>query len=86
MMRHALLLQGFESHQEAAKAIADLRYDALRDLLYALSEQLEKDAQADSGRGRPKLAQSLDTASMKALDVAQHIDLAWSICAPFMKD
>jgi len=84
-MRHALLLQGFGSHQEAARAIADLRYDSLRDLLYALAERLEKDAQADLGRGRPKLAQSLDNASIKALAMAHNIDRAWAISAPFME-
>jgi hypothetical protein len=84
-MGHAFLLQGFDSHQDAAKAIADLRYDGLRDLLNALAERLGEDAQADSGRGRPKLAQNLDNASVKALAMAQDIGRAWAICAPFME-
>ncbi len=85
-MRHLLLLRGFESHQDAAKAISDLRYDALRDLLHALAEQLEKDAEADLGRGRPRLADSLGNASIKMRASARQIDDTWAFCAPFMKD
>lgn len=84
--RHALLLKGFEGHQDAAKAITDLRYDALRDLLHALAEQLVKDAEADLGRGRPKLADSLNTASNQIAASARQIDAAWAICSPFMED
>jgi hypothetical protein len=85
-MRHSPLLKGFESHQDAAKAITDLRYDALRDLLYAIAEQLDKDAKADSGRERFKLAQSLENASFDMLSVAKNINWAWDISEPFMKE
>jgi len=85
MMSHASLLHGFESHQDAAKAICGLRYDALRDLLYALADQLEKDAKADVGRDRPRLAENLSTASYTALSCAVQIDKAWTICAPHME-
>jgi hypothetical protein len=44
---------------ELAGELGDLRYDALAGFLQALAAKLAADANADVGRGRPKLAQAL---------------------------
>ncbi len=82
--RHPTSLAGFESPGAAAQAIGDLRYDALAELLAAVSAKLASDADADRGRGRPALASELDRMASAAGDAARAAGRAWTICAPHM--
>lgn len=63
-----------------AEALADLRYDALRDVIFGLMCRLRNDGIADANRGRPQLAAELEKAAM-ALGLAHyHLVGAWKIC------
>lgn len=82
--RHPLALAGFGTPRAAAAAIGDLRYDALADLLSAVSLKLAADARADRGSGRPVLASELDRMAAAASEAAAAANRAWAICAPHM--
>ncbi len=86
-MIHLMNVPGWSgSLKELADALGDLRYDALRDFLAALSEKLERDKIADYDRKRIRLGIELHHASA-ALDKAfRNIDEAWRISEPFMKE
>jgi hypothetical protein len=69
---------------ELASELGDLRYDALAQFLRALAQKLEADANADAGRGRPKLAQALRDGAAGVSAAAAQIEQAWAIAAPHM--
>jgi hypothetical protein len=69
-----------------AEALGDLRYDALSDFLLELSKKMAKDADADAGRERHKLASELYTTATKLEGAAEATERAWEICAPFMDE
>jgi len=69
---------------ELAGEVGNLRYDALAFFLRSLAAKLEADANADAGRGRPKLATTLRGGAAGIMMAAAEIERAWSICAPHM--
>jgi len=69
-----------------AEKLGDLRYDALADFLFALSEKMKKDGNADLGRKRKKLATELYHSADELKAASEAVARAWAICAPFMKD
>lgn len=69
-----------------AEALGDLQYDALSNFLLALSEKMAKDADADAGRERHKLAEELYATATKLNEAAVASERAWDICAPFMEE
>lgn len=69
---------------ELTDDLGNLRYDALAELLRALESKIERDAIADAGRGRHRLAAALGRAGASVRSAAAEVELAWSICAPHM--
>jgi hypothetical protein len=51
-----------------------------------LSEKIRKDGDKDLERGRTKLAKELQDTANVLYQSKIHIDEAWRISAPFMKD
>lgn len=71
--------------QDLATEIGDLRYDVLADFLKLLSQKIALDAAKDRGRGRVKLATSLENCAVLLEKGGIEIDEAWRISEPFMK-
>ena len=69
---------------DLARAVSDLKYDALAEFLNALAAKLGADSIADEARGRPKLAAALHGAAAGATTAGGEISRAWAICAPRM--
>ncbi|MTW21579.1 hypothetical protein [Allochromatium palmeri] len=85
-MKHTKNIKSYnESHEKLAEDICDLYYDSLAEFFRLLSGKLEKDGKADDGRGRIKLAKELLSASKDLESAANHIDVAWEICEPYVK-
>jgi len=74
------------SPQDLARSLSSLRYDALVDYLFELSDALEDDALADKNRGREKLFDALYAAAHRLKRVAEDVNDAWKICEPHMID
>lgn len=72
------------NNEELVEALGNLYYDSLADFLRQLSEKMQKDGEADSDRGRPKLAAELLACSQHLQVAAKHIDAAWIICKPYV--
>lgn len=84
-MKHTTTVTRFEGTEaELIEAIGDLYYDALAQHLRLLSDKMGRDSAADAGRGRHRLAGELMTCSEHLAEAADHIDMAWSICLPFV--
>lgn len=82
-MEHTHTLHRYPGTQEQlAEDLGNLYYDALADLLKLCSDKLARDALADHGRGRPKLAGELEACSEHLAAAARHIESAWAICKP----
>jgi hypothetical protein len=85
-MKHTKQVVNFAgSHEQLATEIGDLYYDSLADLLRKLSDKIGSDAQADHGRGRPRLAGELAACAGMLVQAATHIDTAWTICKPHVE-
>jgi len=81
---HPTSLAGFQSLQEAAEAICNLRYDSLEELLRHIQNKLYWDSESDYQRGREKLSNALEDASELVAPVILAIAAAWQISKPFM--
>jgi len=85
-MKHTDTVRQFNgTHEQLAEEIGDLYYDALADLLEKMAQKMTRDAAADLGRGRPRLASELQACSKHLSEAAQHIGEAWKICEPFAR-
>lgn len=86
-MTHPQNIKGYSgSLEELATAIGNLEYSSVELFLGELSKDIERQADADTRKGRRKL-------SGKLYDVARGLDYArrqmseaWKICEPYMKD
>lgn len=86
-MKHTRCVERFDGTMvELAESIGDLYYDSLAEFLDRLSEKLARDAAADAGRNRPRLAKELSDTSRQVQEAAKHVREAWRICAPHMPD
>lgn len=82
-MKHTHQIKSYTgTHRQLAEDIGDLYYDALADFFRLMAEKMDRDAQADAGRGRHKLATELAACAQHLQQAAEHIDFAWTICEP----
>lgn len=82
-MNHTHQIKSYTGpHRQLTEDIGDLYYDALADFLRLMAEKMDRDAQADAGRGRRKLATQLAACAQYLQQAAEHIDVAWKICEP----
>lgn len=82
-MKHTHQIKSYTGHhQQLAEDIGDLYYDALADFLRLMAEKMDRDAQADAGRKRHRLATELAACAQLLQQAAGHIDVAWKICEP----
>lgn len=84
MIHHNTIQKYPGSLEELAEDIGDLRYDALADFLALLTAKMHRDAVADEGRKRYKLAKSLHECSRALQESKVAVDEAWRISEPFM--
>ena len=81
-MKHTHQVTRYDgSHEQLATEIGDLFYDSLTVLLQHMADKMAKDAAADHGRGRVRLATELDACAADLASAASHIRQAWTICA-----
>ena len=85
-MTHPSHIEHYEDPLALARALADLRYDALTELVFALRRELAKDAAEDHRRGRLNLSCQLFAATNGLHEAAEHLLDAWRICEPHMKE
>lgn len=86
-MKHKIKLEGFEGTlEELAKDIGNLRYDAQLKFLEKYAANLAEQALADRKRGRTKLADKLQEASIKVRGTYHELRDAWNISKPYMKE
>ncbi len=85
-MQHKLDLEYKGGLKDVAEDVADLRYDKTEEFLTLFSEKIKKDAEADFGRGRVRLSESLHATSKALLEAKEHMAKAWRISEPYMKD
>jgi len=84
-MKHPVKIKGFDGNlEELARAITNMRYDSLQELLEHMSDFLEKDADTDKERGREKLATELYNAGEFVYQAKESIEAAWKISKPYM--
>jgi len=82
-MKHTHQIKSYTApHRQLVEDIGDLYYDALADFLRLMAEKMDRDARADAGRKRHKLAIELAACAQHLQQAAEHIDVAWKSCAP----
>jgi hypothetical protein len=87
MHKHPRTVIGYnESLENLAKAIGDMTYDQVAELIGLLADDLKKQSESDFKRNRFKLSKSVLNATDKLYAAKQDILLAWKICEPFMKN
>ena len=84
-MKHAHTVNRYSgTSEQLTEDIGNLYYDALAEFLRLFSDKLARDAIADHGRGRPKLANELEAGAQHLAAAAQHIESAWRVCKPYV--
>lgn len=86
MKKHPVSVEGFdESLKVLAQRVCRMRYDKLYEFLEACAEELNRQACVDKKGGRTQLADSLQVAAIKMIDVESAILKALTISAPYMQ-
>ena len=84
-MKHPTRINGFSgSIQDAARAIAVMRYDGIRDLFRALAVEFKAEAEKDEKSGRRKLATQLQILAFTTEMSAGILDQIWKLCKKYM--
>lgn len=87
MAKHPREVEGFEGLlDQLAKSIGSMAYEQTAYFIRKLADDIKRQADADSARGRIKLASELYSTANKLYEAKERIDLAWKICEPYMKD
>ena len=85
MNKHPTTVAAYHGNlKQLAEDIGNLRYDALQELLDHLSQKMFRDATADTGRGRHRLAKSLRGTGEGLRDAMYGAAEAWKISKPYM--
>ena len=74
------------SLEELAKAIGNMTYDQTASFIEKLANDIHRQADADSKKGRIKLASELYLTADKLYQARTKMYDAWNICEPYMKD
>lgn len=83
---HEREIPGFEGDiSKFATELGRLTYDQVAVFLGALAAELSQQAEGDRDRGRPSLAEDLESASDSIYEAQAHIENAWGICLPHMR-
>ena len=84
-MKHPTKIEGFNgSIEEAAKAIAQMRYDSIFKFLKAFANEFKKQSKGDKKGGRLQLAKLLSVLAL-ALDFsAETMNKIWKLCKKYM--
>jgi hypothetical protein len=80
MEKHPAKLEGYETLNDVAEALENLRYDSLAEILVALRNRLVIRAHADAMAGRPQLAKCLDNTGAVLMEAVGELLEAWDIC------
>ena len=84
--KHKKEILGCTDMKVLAEMIGDLHYQQLALLLYHLSDKIYYDGKKDFNAGRTNLAKYLFKAQISVHESHTHIEEAWKISKPFMKD
>ena len=69
--------------EELAQGIGAMRYDIVAEFLHLLAEDMRRQSQNDSEKGRTRLSARLNVIAQD-LDAAKHgMNAAWKICKPY---
>ncbi|MEK6940092.1 MAG: hypothetical protein AABX31_05170 [Nanoarchaeota archaeon] len=61
--KHPVQVEGYRSLNDLAAAVGKLRYDSLAEFMQKTADDIERQAEADEGRGRTQLAERLRQAA-----------------------
>ena len=87
MAKHPENVEGYDGTlKDLATAIGNMSYDQVALFIQALSDDILRQAHADLGRGRSKLAESLYATAESLNKAKEEMDKVWEICEPYMKD
>ncbi|MFA4942043.1 MAG: hypothetical protein WC564_00165 [Patescibacteria group bacterium] len=85
--KHPRTITGYNrSLRQLAKEIGNMTYDQVALFIKELSQDLERQSQADLGRGRKKLAKDLHDAAQQLAEAHLKMVSAWEICKPYMPE
>lgn len=86
MTRHPRHVEGFEGPlEELAKNIGNMTYDRVEEFIGELADDIKRQADADSARGRKNLARELYATAEILYWAKTNMGLVWKICEPYMK-
>ncbi|MEK6940474.1 MAG: hypothetical protein AABW49_01070 [Nanoarchaeota archaeon] len=87
MAKHPQEVEGFKgSLDQLVKSIGNMTYDQTALFIGKLADEIKRQADADSARGRTKLASELHATADELYHARDKMNLAWKICEPYMKD
>jgi len=87
MAEHPRHVEGFNgSLDQLAAAIGNMTYDKAAEFIEYLADDMKRQADADSARGRPKLAAELYATADELYQARDRMNEAWRICEPYMED
>jgi len=85
MREHPRTVEGFEGTlAKLAGSIGNMTYDLTASFIGELADDITKQADADSARGRKKLSSELYSTAKELYEARDKMYVAWEICRPYM--
>lgn len=86
-MKHPTTVTGYNgSLDELAKAIGNMQYDKTAEFIEKLADDIKRQADADTQKGRAQLASRLYQTAEELYSARDKMLEAWKICKPYMND
>jgi molybdenum-dependent DNA-binding transcriptional regulator ModE len=83
--KHPLTVEGFTGSLDAlAQSVGNMQYDQTAAFIETLADDIQRQADADSARGRKKLAAQLYATAQELYKARDAMQAAWEICKPYM--
>lgn len=83
--RHPDRVVGYKgSLGQLARAIGNMKYDKVALFIGKFADDIKRQADADSARGRKKVPKDLSGAARNLNQARKKIESAWKTCKPYM--
>ena len=85
--KHPVSVEGYNgSLEDLAKAAGNMRYDCTAEFIEKLADDIKRQADSDSAKGRARLAERLYFTAQELYRARDKLLSAWEICKPYMKE
>ncbi len=86
MSRHPVHIEHYQNNQDLARALGNLTYGSLEEVIGYLAAELEEQVRGDAEKGRSKLVAEMTKVVESLHDARKGLNKAWNISRPYTEE